>query len=253
MPTQLELELLRMAAEEQRRGQNQAPEPGAELPDLEPGFFLSAAARREVGAAIPVATPQAIPVTLEATIELSGPDSDWVREQIEQGTYPEVSMGTRVPYEQPNANEDVFPVSTAQLASLFMNREAQSQAELAGVGDLIAEGSDIEFDADAYPETIRMGRQYGMTRNATQHYAAGGQVVSQRGADGRFHPVSEDIRPMSPERARTAPVSPQPTYPTPGSSGTVNLPPSPPRRPVDRSRLPTAIERVAGKDFLDDD
>jgi hypothetical protein len=241
-----------MAAEERRRGQSQAPEPGAELPDLEPGFFLSAAARREVGTAIPVTTPRTVPVTVEATIELSGPDSDWVREQIEQGAHPAVSMGARVASEQPNANGDVFPASL--LASMFMNREAQAQAELAGVADLIAEGADIEFDSGEFSEPVRMGRQYGMRHDAARHYSSGGggRVVSQRGADGRFHPVGGGIQPMGPERARTAPVSPQPTYPTPRSSGTVVLPPSPPRRPVDRSRLPSAIERVAGKDFLDD-
>lgn len=244
-----------MAAEERRRSQSQDPEPGAELPDLEPGLFLSAAARREVRVAIPVSTPSSVPVMMEGIVELSGPDADWVREQIEQGAHPGVSMGSTVAAaERVNANGDSFPVSLSQLASLFMNREAQSQAELAGVADLIAEGADIEFDPGEFPETIRMGRQYGMTRDAAQHYSSGGggRVVSQRGPDGRFHPIEGGIQPMSPERARTAPVSPQPTHPTPRPAGTVRLPSSPPRRPVDRSRIPTAIERIAGKGPFDD-
>lgn len=249
MPTDLERELLRMAAEE--RARNQRPEPEGELPDLDPSLLLSRSARQEMGV-IRVSTPVSQSVPFEAAVELSGPDANWVREELERGHISAVSMGARVAAEQPNANGDVFPA--ALLASMFMTREARAQAELAGVADLLAEGAGIEFDSEDYPETIRMGRQYGMTHNAARHYSSGGggRVVSQRGADGRFHAVGSGIQPMPPERAATAPISPRRTYPDTRPAGTVKLPPSPPRRPVDRSRIPTAIERIAGKDPFDD-
>jgi len=237
MPTELELELLRMAAEERQRGQTS--DRGTELPDLDPDLFLP----RSMRVAVSSPTPQ--PVPMEVTVELSGPDADWIREQLEQGAHPAVSMGSRVAAERPNANGDIFPAG--MLASMFMTREARAQAELAGVADLIAEGTDVEFDPEGFeaPQTWRH-------RDASRHYSSGGggRVVSQRGPDGRFHAVG--IQPMDPERARTAPVSPRPTHPTPRSAGTVKLPPSPPRGPVDRSYLPTAIERIAGKDPFDD-
>jgi hypothetical protein len=272
MPTELEMELLRMAAAERQR--TQQPETDDELPELEPGMLLSASAQGEVRAAhqqaqrrldylfdlpsqggpsrefieetlgvmLSAETPEQVPVELHATVELSGPDADWVRDELRRGHNPGVSMGARVASAEPNANGDIFPAEA--LAGLFMSREARAQAELAGVSDLVAEGADIEFDSE-------MGH-VGITPMASSGYrpsGGGGQgrVVSQRGEDGQW--TSTVSRP---QQAVGAPVSPRRTYPTPRPSEGVRGLSRGSEAPLDRSSIPSAIERVAGRGPFDD-
>lgn len=280
MPTPFEEELLELAAAERRRSETQEQESTTELPNLEPGMLLSASARGEVraaqrqqrdlsylfessshglprglieevvGTALSAEIPEEVPVTVNATIELSGPDADWVREELARGHDPQFSMGARVASAgEPNANGDIM--TPEALASLFMTPEARSQAELAGVAELIAEGTDIEFDPGMGAVSMvdrPRSNNYGWHNNPSP---MGARVVSQRGADGRFHPVGEGIRPMGPQEAATAPLSSRRTYPTPRPPRAANGPSAASERPVDRSSIPTALERLTGKGPFD--
>ena len=285
MPTELEMELLAMAAAERERTQQSSPAVD-ELPELEPGMLLSASAQGEVraaqrqaqtpgrldylfnltnhggpsrelieemmGVALSVETPEQVPVELHATVELSGPDADWVRDELRRGHNPSVSMGARVATAgEPNANGDVF--SAEAIAGLFMSREARAQAELAGISELVAEGADIEF-SDSGPihlDPVRAGN-YGWHNHPTG--GGQGRVVSQRGDDGRWtstvsRQASGGVRPVA---ASHGPVSPRRTYPTTRPSEGVRSLSRGSEAPLDRSSIPSAIERVAGRGPFDD-
>jgi hypothetical protein len=252
MPTDLERELLEMAAAERRR--TQSAESPAELPELTPELLLSASARREiraaqhvVGVTIPahVQTPEEIPIEFTATVELSGPNADWVQEELRRGHNLAVSMGTTVARAgEPNANGDTF--SPEALASLFMTREARSQAELAGIRDLVATEADIEFEpAGIEPIHIDPHRtaNYGW-RNPP---SGQGMVVSQRSRDGHWTPTR-----TTPQRAPAAPLQTRPEPRGTRPSDGVRRLTGTSERPVDRSTLPTAFDRLIGRGPLDD-
>lgn len=275
MPTDLERELLALAAKQKQQNEAGLPQQSApELPPLEPGTLLSVTALGELQAARDIrARDQALAQALADPIGVMLPSTRVIDTAL-------VGVQVReVPFEMSVAQADLEApsqdgISAATLASLFMNREAQAQADLLGLAHIEdwagpeVDDMPIEFDSEFDVGTttpneavrFRVGRDT-PPRMPFDHgrppINADGRIVSQRGEDGRFHPVNEalntGIRPMSREEARTAPVSPVRTYPTSAPSPTANRAQPPPAPPEDRSHYPTAADLIAGDDFLPDD
>lgn len=160
MPTPYEQELLRLAA--QQRLANERAQAPAELPDLPPGMFTSAAGQQELRAMQGGLPPPQGPHR--------APQRQMTREEV---------VAQRV------AQTGAQPPPGVNLESLFMNREAQDAAELMGytpdpntqMTTVAPEsGFDVEFDMAELDMTVPRRASGG----------SGGRVVSQRQADGSW-------------------------------------------------------------------
>jgi len=267
MASKLEQELLALAAKQGRQNQEAQPQQATPtLPPLEPGTLLSVTARgeleaarsiraREAQAAQAMTDPVGVALPVKPTSEVPGHQVD-VRMFHDPVAVPQAEI---------EASSD--GISIASLATMFMNREAQAQADMLGIDaieapELPAPEMDIEFDSDfregASPNEavrFRVGRDDPPPSTFYRGPAVNtdGRVVSQMGDDGRFHAVNEGVRPMSHQEARTAPVSPVPTRPSATPSRAAGSPQQAPTAPEGRSHYPTVHEVIAGDDFLPDD
>jgi len=162
-------------------------------------------------------------------------------------------------------------LSQVELSSLFMNPEAEAMAQLSGDGHTYASVDSefsVEYDSEQLLEgtttpneatRFQVGRQDPPPMPFTRAPMPGpsdGQVVSQRGADGRFQPIA---RQSAQRLAQDGPgwnrasqrmtdlraLSGQQEHPTPHVD--YSGPPSATPRPVQVYR-PTAWERI-----MDDD
>lgn len=262
MPTtKLEKVLLELAAAERQRRQNsQADE--APPPVLDRLFHVPG-------------TVQTVAQTWAAPVEMSLPEDHPLARAITSGQITDISMGCQVPedfYRSTdsqvetsrgfNANGDQFPdLSVSQIAEMLLGREGRAQLDLAESMGMTLEASPddsfrVEFDgADDLPRTqpneavrFQVGRQSPPAVHMVHRdtIPTGGEVVSTRGADGRFRPVAtETARPAS-----TAPLSHRRTLPTPEAPRRATSLPEAPEAP-ERQHRPTAWDRISGPDLID--
>jgi len=218
MPTQQELELLALLAEERRRnGSNghQVRTASSQLPDLTPDMLLSESARREVEAARQL-YGSSLPAQQDFLDDFQAPPqrgADRPRTAAEyRASHGQVELSENMgdidldhegPAPQISSNDD------ALLSSLFMGREAQDAAAvLSGDYTGAAGGYDVEFDSDSMLEgrttpnpsaRFQIGRESPPRMPFSGRMASGpsdGVVVSQRGNNGSWQP-RETPRPAS--------------------------------------------------------
>lgn len=269
MPTQQELELLALLAQEQRRnGSAGHPQmrtastlPG--LPDLSPDMLLSASARREVEAARSLAgfRPDLLPA---AAIErrLTPREVAASRAPIEMALNDDMGdidldtvsgFGSRMASE---TNDDHL------LSSLFMGREAQeAQSVLGGGSTYAASGYDIEYDTDSMIEgrtspnesaRFQIGRQSPPRMPFSGRMGASpsdGVVVSQR-AGGAWQRTAAAPRP---DNARSALQAVREAAMRPLEPVQARPAPAPPRPAMSRQNIPTVYQRIMSGGAVDDD
>lgn len=271
MPTDLERELLALAAAEQQRREARTAEQEAEVQPLSRLFAYHMA--REAPSPPPAGMQRVAANTPVGEVVVDLPMNDPVAQAIRSGQ----SMSMSVSHRAPNANGDAFPdISVEDLSSMFMTGEARAQRDLRGLAgyaefDAIPaeDPFQVEFSSEIEGSTqpneavrFQIGRESPppVTMMNRRAVSTDGRVVSTRGEDGRFRPlqsVGEAIADAYNAReamadlrqAQSTPLSPRPVTPRrQAPEGTSGLPLA-----SEQCYRPSALERVAGDDWFGED